>query len=401
MKEEFLDRKLEERQSQNAFRRLRLPDGNTDFSSNDYLGMATNGLIETLPANTKAPISGDRSVVPVDPASSLAGRPPRHGSGGSRLLSGNYSLIEETERYIAAFHEAGAGLIFNSGYDANLGLLSCVPQRGDTIIYDQLSHASIRDGIRLSFAQAHSFRHNDLEDLEQHLQTARSGQPAPASSDSGEIRRSTIFVVTESVFSMDGDQAPLCEISSLCEHYEAQLIVDEAHATGVIGKKGEGLVQVTGLPGKCFARVHTFGKAVGCHGAIVLGSGALRDYLINFSRSFIYTTALPETSTLAIRQAYELFPHMAKERLALNQLIDRFRRASLAYERLDSLTPIQVVVVPGNEEVKRLAQRLQDNHLDIRPILYPTVPKGAERLRIVLHSFNTTQELEQLIAALK
>ncbi len=150
-------------------------------------------------------------------------------STGSRLLAGNYALVEETEKMLAAFHDAEAGLIFNSGYDANLGLLSCVPQRGDTIIYDYLSHASLRDGIRLSFAQSFSFKHNDLADLEKRLQAA-SG---------------TIFVVTESVFSMDGDMAPLIAISELCRQYGAQLIVDEAHATGGGRDKGRGVGATT------------------------------------------------------------------------------------------------------------------------------------------------------------
>jgi len=363
LKEDFLERRLQERREQNAFRRLRLPDGATDFCSNDYLGIVQNGLIEAA--------IGERSV--------------RHGSGGSRLLAGNYRLIEETERELAAFHGAPAGLIFNSGYDANLGLLSCLPQRGDTVLYDHLSHASIRDGVRLSFANSFSFPHNDLQDLEKKLRGAKG----------------TVFVVTESVFSMDGDQAPLEEIAELCAGHGACLIVDEAHATGVVGPKGAGLVQELGLQDRCFARVHTFGKAVGCHGAIVVGSEALRDTLINFSRPFIYTTALPEMSVLAIRSAYALFPGMEAERIHLRQLIDRFRQARIPFQKLDSLTPIQVVVVPGNEAVKKLAARLQESRLDVRPILYPTVPKGGERLRIVLHAFNTDEEVDRLIGCLQ
>src|SRR5262249_32255554 len=153
-----------------------------------------------------------------------------------------------------------------------------------------------------------SFRHNNTADLEEKLRTARGN----------------IFVVTESVFSMDGDLAPLHEILALCENHGAHLVIDEAHATGVIGKKGEGLAQDLQLHRNCFARVHTFGKAVGCHGAIVLGTATLRDYLINFSRPFIYTTALPETSVAAIKQAYEIFPGLDKERTHLNGLIQYF-----------------------------------------------------------------------------
>jgi 8-amino-7-oxononanoate synthase len=367
LNEDFLDKKLQERKDHHAFRQLRLPDGKTDFCSNDYLGIATNGLIE---ASLGARLTSSET---------------RHGSGGSRLLAGNYPLIEETERALAAFHAAAAGLIFNSGYDANLGLLSCLPQRGDTILYDQLSHASIRDGMRLSFARSFSFAHNDLQDLEKQLQSGAGN----------------IFVVTESVFSMDGDQAPLAAMAELCGRYNAHLMVDEAHATGVVGEKGEGLVQALGLQEACLARVHTFGKAVGCHGAIVLGSQQLRDYLINFSRPLIYTTALPASALLAIRTAYDLFPAMHQERAHLQQLIQRFQHAALSYIKLHSLTPIQGVVVPGNEEVKALAATLQSSGLDIRPILYPTVPKGQERLRIVLHAFNTFAEMDRLIQLLQ
>ncbi|HLK28560.1 MAG TPA: aminotransferase class I/II-fold pyridoxal phosphate-dependent enzyme, partial [Puia sp.] len=251
MNEDFLHKKLNERKEQNAFRQLRLPDHKIDFCSNDYLGIVKNNLIIwNQTENCK-----------------LKTENLRHGSTGSRLLTGNYPLIEETEKLIAKFHEAPSGLIFNSGYDANVGLLSCVPQRGDTIIYDYLSHASIRDGIRLSFAESFSFAHNRLDDLEKKLK----------------VSKGNVFVVTESVFSMDGDCAPLNEIVSLCEKYNAHLILDEAHATGVVGEKGEGLAQHLGLHEKFFARMHTFGKAVGCHGAIVLGSKTLHDYLINFS----------------------------------------------------------------------------------------------------------------------
>lgn len=365
MNDEFLLKKLDERQQQNAFRRLLLPDGKTDFCSNDYLGIVRNQLIEKA-LGGQAPMSF------------------RHGSTGSRLLAGNYALVEETEKTLAAFHEAEAGLIFNSGYDANLGLLSCVPQRGDTIIYDFLSHASLRDGIRLSFAQSFAFRHNDLADLEKRLQAATG----------------TIFVVTESVFSMDGDMAPLTAISDLCEQYGAHLIVDEAHATGVVGKKGEGLVQHLHLQAKCLARIHTFGKAVGCHGAIILGSERLRNYLVNFSRSFIYSTSLPEASVAAIRCAYGLFPGMHAERAHLQQLINTFQQATSNLEKLVSDTPIQIVIIPGNDRVKKVAGALQAAGLDVRAILYPTVPAGKERLRIVLHAFNTIQELNQVIELL-
>lgn len=377
MREEgFLDRKLAERRAQDALRRLRLPDGKVDLCSNDYLGVIRNGLLE----------AGRRRFSDGEGLGAEAVSSEVHGSGGSRLLAGNYGLIEETERVIAAFHAAPAGLIYNSGYDANLGLLSSVPQRGDVVLYDSLSHASIRDGIRLSFAQSFGFAHNDPGALEKRLRAAGA-----AGAMGG-----TVFVVTESVFSMDGDYAPLKAMAALCRQYGAQLIVDEAHATGVVGERGEGLVQAEGIGNDCFARIHTFGKAVGCHGAIVLGSELLRDFLVNFSRPLIYTTALPPASVRAIARAYALMPGMGEERERLRGLIARFRRASIGYERLDSETPIQVVIVPGNAAVKTVAERLQAAGLDVRPILSPTVEKGRERLRIVLHAFNMEEEIDLL-----
>ena len=362
MIDDFLQNKLEERRALNAFRSLRTIQGAVDFCSNDYLGLAS-----TLKPNAAR-------------ASEI-----RHGSTGSRLLSGNYPLIEDAEQIIAAFHDAPSGLLFNSGYDANIGLLSSVPQRGDTILYDYLSHASIRDGIHLSFAESFSFRHNDLNDLEEKLRKSKGHK----------------FVVTESVFSMDGDQAPLQEINQLCNQFGANLIIDEAHATGVVGDRGEGLVQSMNLQSHCFTRIHTFGKALGCHGAIILGSQALRNYLINFSRPFIYTTALPESSMEIILTAYSRFPGMVNERQQLRQLISQFQQAELAYTKLKSNTAVQGIIVPGNEEARLLATLLQSNNLDVRPILYPTVPKKSERLRIVFHAFNTKDEVNKLIGLLQ
>jgi 8-amino-7-oxononanoate synthase len=353
----FLNKKLDERKANHSFRELRLPCGKVDFCSNDYLGIVKNSRLLT-------------------PNTQLAS-----GSTGSRLLAGNYELMEEVEKQIAKFHQSENALVFNSGYDANIGLLASVPQKGDTILYDYLCHASIRDGIRLSFARSFSFAHNDIPDLEKKIKHA-SG---------------TVFIVTESVFSMDGDFCPLPELVLVAQKNNAHLIIDEAHATGVIGERGEGLVQSLQLQDAVFARVHTFGKACGCHGAVVLGSHSLRDYLVNFARSFIFSTSLPEHTVSLIKAGYETFPGMRNERARLQQLIKQFQTADILFEKLVSDTPIQVVVVPGNEKVKEVAMNLQNNNLDVRAILYPTVPKGRERLRIVLHAFNTMEELEKLI----
>jgi 8-amino-7-oxononanoate synthase len=358
MKEEFLDRKLQERSAAGALRTLRIAGDQSDYYSNDYLGISKNGLIEA----------------------SLTDSHLAHGSTGSRLLAGNYPLIEETEKEIALFHDASAALIFNSGYDANFGLLSCIAGKGDLILYDKLSHASLRDGIRQSFADSFSFAHNDLGELEKKLKN----------------RKGNCFVVTESVFSMDGDMAPLAEIMALCQQFNAHLIVDEAHATGIVGKKGEGLVQDLNLQDHCFARIHTFGKALGCHGAVVLGSPSLRNYLINFCRPFIYSTAIPPVSVAAIKASYKIFPEMNKEREEIRHLISLFNRGGFK----KSITPIQCFIVPGNDSVKRIAKQLLDSNLDVRPILSPTVPLGEERLRITLHSYNTVEETEKLVSIL-
>jgi 8-amino-7-oxononanoate synthase len=364
-RDDFLNKKLDERIGASALRSLKLPHEKIDFCSNDYLGIVTNDLL-------KGKFGRDEALY-------------KHGSTGSRLLAGNYALIEEVESELATFHKSEAALIFNSGYDANVGLLSSIPQKGDTIIYDQLSHASIRDGIRISFAQAYSFLHNDVNDLEKKLQQGKGN----------------IFIVTESVFSMDGDVCPLPEIVTLCKKYNAHLIIDEAHAVGVVGKNGEGLAQQLQLQDECFARLYTFGKAVGCHGAVVAGSKRLRDYLMNFTRSFIYSTALPEVAVAAIQACYHVFPGMYEERSLLKKLIETFQSSNLAYEKIISNTPIQAIIVPGNEEVKEVAAKLQQQGFDVRPILYPTVPKGKERLRIVLHAFNTPSQLQQLIKLLQ
>ena len=363
----FLIRWLEERRGQQSFRELQLPGDKVDFCSNDYLGLARN-------ADVRAYIH-----------TLMEERHPAHGSTGSRLLAGNYEWIMSVEKDLADFHHAEAGLLYNSGYDANLGVFSCIGRKGDTIIYDQLIHASIRDGVRLSAAQSFSFLHNDLADLEKKLKNAAGN----------------IFVAVESVYSMDGDMAPLREVSALCGQYGAHLVVDEAHATGVIGDAGEGLVQQLQLEDKCLARIHTFGKAVGCHGAVVLGPGILRDYLVNFSRSFIYTTALPPASLAAIEAGYAAFPYMREARRQLSALVTQFRSALTRTELLPGATPIQAVLTRGNDNTRKIAAGLQEAGLDVRPILHPTVPKGAERLRIVLHSFNTPEEVDRLVKVLQ
>jgi 8-amino-7-oxononanoate synthase len=355
------------REESDALRRLPAPSELIDFCSNDYLGLAHS------------------SVVKQAMQTALEEEGPL-GATGSRLISGNRPELEALEVFLAEFHQSEKALLFNSGYAANQGLLSCMADRHDTIIFDQLIHASLREGLKLSQATHYSFRHNDLKHLEQKLQVSK-GQ---------------IFVVVESVYSMDGDEAPLIEMLELCEKYGAALIVDEAHATGVLGFEGRGLVAELGLEEQVWARIYTFGKALGGHGAAICGPGYLIDFLINFSKPFIYTTALPWHGLAGVQAAY-LEMQKGTALKALQQNIRFFTEqipASLRPQFIPSRSAIQSLVYPGNSAVRELAKTLQGQGFAVWPILHPTVPKGQERLRICLHSFNSQDEILALINAL-
>ncbi len=366
--QQYIIGKLEQRKQENNFRALRVTKGLVDFYSNDYLGFARD---ENLKARVAEEIKSHHQAF--------------LGSTGSRLLSGNSKYAEQLEKFIADYHDAEAALIFNSGFDANYGLLSSLPYRGDTILYDELVHASIHDGIRNSKANGVSFAHNNVADLEQKLKTATGLK----------------YVVVESVYSMDGDFAPLVKIASVCKKYEAGLIVDEAHATGIAGTKGEGRVTGEIQNANIIARVHTFSKALGAHGAVILCSNDLKEFLINYCRPFIFSTALPFYSLVAIKCSYQ-FLNASKERreklFALNMLFKKQIQPKENFQLISSDTPVQSIVVSGNQNVKDFAKKIQEQGFDVRPILYPTVPKGKERIRICLHSFNTEEEVSKLVA---
>lgn len=358
-----LQRKLGMRELSKSLRVLSTEKPDIDFSSNDYLGFSS--LIST-------------------PQLAMSG------ATGSRLLSGHSALYEQVEREIAAFHKAPAALLFNSGYDANIGLISSVAMRGDLILYDELVHASIRDGIQLSNAKSLKFRHNDMEHLQILLDKFSPGE------------EQEVYVITESVFSMDGDQSSLQEIVKLIAHYpNVHLILDEAHALGVVGVNGEGMAQHLGVEQHIFARVMTYGKALGAHGAAVLGSDDLVSYLINFARSFIYTTALPPHSLHCIQSGYGLLQQSNQQVQQLQELINKFNRlvvqCGLRLRFRESVTAIQVCIIPSNQAVKAVARALQTAGFDVRPIMSPTVAQGQERLRICLHSYNTVQQCEELL----
>ena len=369
---QILSNKLNVRLQNNALRKLPQATDCVDFASNDYLGF-----------------SNSKSIFEATHQYLLEHNQIQNGATGSRLLSGNHPVYEAAEAFIAHFHQSSSALIFNSGYDANVGFFSAVPQKGDLILYDELCHASIRDGIQLSNAKAYKFQHNDLEDLERLLV---------------QNTEKTIYVVTESVFSMDGDTPNLEELVLLANQHNGYVVVDEAHALGVLGDKGEGLVQSLHLQEDVFARIMTFGKGLGCHGAAILGSDDLKSYLVNFARSFIYTTGLSPHSVATILMAYQQLEKATDSQQQLKNNIAHFNqeknRLSLKPLFVHSKSAIQSAIIPGNEKVKSIAHQLQSKGFDVKPILSPTVPEGQERLRFCLHSFNSEDEITLILQLL-
>ena len=366
-----ISHKLEERNQAGSTRRLLATKGLVDFVSNDYLGLSrSKDLFERIKSYD---YSHEVNL---------------NGSTGSRLLAGNSTTAQTLENKLAGIFKSEAALLFNSGYVANLALISCLPQRGDTILYDSLSHVCLKEGAFLSKAQRFPFRHNDCEDLEAKLKQAKGN----------------VYIIIESVYSMDGDLAPFGDIITLAEKYDAKIIIDEAHSTGLYGEHGSGKLCASGLEKHIFARVHTFGKAMGVHGAAVCGSQELIDYLINFARPFIYTTALPLHSLFSIDAAFD---HLSENISLQQESKDKIFYFNSLFKqkigknenmlKLESHTPIQPIVVPGNQRVRSIAESLQSSGFDVRPILAPTVKEGSERLRISIHTHNTEEEIASLI----
>lgn len=368
-----LQQKLLFRKEANALRKLPMPINGIDFSSNDYLGFAKN---EKIFETTHQYLVENNIKV--------------NGATGSRLISGNHNLYAIAEKNIAVFHESEAALIFNSGYDANVGFFSAVPQRNDVILYDELCHASIRDGIQMSHAKSYKFEHNDYEDLETKI--------AKLQTPNSEFQ--TIYIVTESVFSMDGDSPNIESLVQLSEKFKAFLVIDEAHALGVFGEKGEGVIQSQQFQNKVFARIMTFGKGLGCHGAAILGNADLIEYLVNFARSFIYTTGLSPQSVATILVAYQnLNQSVELQKLKENITFFNQQKQLLGIKPLFvySKSAIHSAIIPGNNKVKKIASQLQEKGFEVKAILSPTVPEGQERLRFCLHSYNTEQEMKSVL----
>lgn len=355
-----MQEQLSKRNEEGSLRNL--PGENTlhDFSSNDYLSFARS-------AELKQKIREELDKYPKQ----------LNGSTGSRLLTGNTKFAEKLEKEIAGYHRADNGLIFGSGYDANVALFSCIPQKGDTVICDELVHASVIDGIRISHATRRRFKHNDLDDLEKQIKQSE-----------GEC-----FVAIESIYSMDGDMGDLLNIARICKKHNAQLVVDEAHAFGVWGT---GLVDMLDIHHVVFARVITFGKALGLHGAILIGADPLKDYLINFARPFIYSTAPPLSNYITLQVAYRHLIANPQLQHTLQYKSTLLKDNMPPQEQVCSTTnpsAIQCVFISGNEAVTKMSSLLRSKGFDVAAIRSPTVPKGKERLRVCVHCHNTDQEI--------
>mmetsp|Transcript_2389 Transcript_2389/g.5115 ORF Transcript_2389/g.5115 Transcript_2389/m.5115 type:complete len:508 (+) Transcript_2389:83-1606(+) len=429
---------------------LTLQSALVDFASNDYLGLARcsdqHSKVESAYREFLSRYEGSKT------------NPPVLGATGSRLLSGDSSLARTLEAYLASpsVHDREAALIFNSGYDANLSILSSLPYRNengsDAIIVDELVHNSLVMGVRMSRLDPKNvflFRHNDVEDMKRVLknvcQLSKKSTSAIASSGP------SVLIVVESVYSMDGDIAPIKRILDSAYEMGATVMIDEAHGLGVFGRTnsqnmiledgtdvfskinsidkpyknentrksgGTGVLGALNLEHHpaLFCSVHTFGKAAGCHGAVVAGSSNLISYLVNYARPFVYSTALPPHSLVTIHESYESMLGIEGERRRKRvfQLVKLFRQKMLAglcelkdkapsleFELLPSPSPIQAVIVPGNERCISICNYLRNSgKLDVYPIRSPTVAKGKERIRIILHSHNDEKEVHYLVESL-
>lgn len=369
--EEWIRERLQKDKEEGVYRTLPdpLPLGTVDLRSNDHLGLFED---PTLRERIQQALREE----------------PLSGSTGSRLISGNSKLHLDLEEEMAAHYRAGTGLLFSTGYQANVGLLSALGERGNSLIYDEKVHASMRDGIRSALARAHSFRHNDPIDLEKKLQRAQG----------------PTFILIEGLYSMDGDRAPLHPILELAERHQASIVLDEAHSNGVLGEKGRGEAARQGVEERIFARVMPFGKAVCQQGAFVTGPQLLKELLIGHARSFIFSTAPSFPALVALRESFRYAMEADARREALFEKVERFRyRAQQEGIALfeDADGPIQGVQVPGAEAAKRLEELLWEKGFAVKAVRKPTVPEGKERIRIVIHADTSNEAIDELVRILK
>ena len=347
------------------------------FCSNDYLGLAAHEEI----SSALSAAAGEHGV----------------GSGASHLISGHHQLHAKLEDRLATFVGAERALSFSTGYMANLAVITALCGRGDAVFSDRLNHASLIDACRLSRAAIHRYAHRDINDLESQL----------ASSD---VARKV--VVTDAVFSMDGDIAPLPELLRLCEEHDAMLVVDDAHGFGVLGENGRGSLshhraafRQGGLDGALASRLvymATLGKAAGVAGAFVAGSTDMIEWLLQKGRTYIFTTAAPPALAAAALKAIELIERGGDRRAHLNHLVDRFQTTfrPRRWTLMESVTAVQPVVIGSNDETVKLADTLMAQGIWVPAIRPPTVPDGSARLRISLSAAHTESQLDRLVDAL-
>jgi 8-amino-7-oxononanoate synthase len=355
---------LEKRQQNGILRILQVRRDGIDFYSNDYLGLARNNEFQHLLLKT---VQGNPELLT--------------GSTGSRLISGNSFIVTETENFIAKEHQYESALLFPSGYNANLALFSTLLQRHDTIIIDEKVHRSVHDACKMSNCRKLKFKHNNCDHLESILKR----------------QKGKVYIAIESLYSMDGDIAPLPEIAQLAEKYNAELIVDEAHAFGVFGY---GLVEQLQLQKKVLATVVTYGKALGTHGAAIFTNNLIKHYLVNFASPFIYTTSSHDFLWMSIFKGYHFLSRNCKLLTQLQENIKIFREQKIKTPSHEN-SAIQAVIIPDNDQLKALRNTLSDQGFLTYAIFSPTVKEGTERLRICLHSFNKTEEIIGLTKIIK
>jgi 8-amino-7-oxononanoate synthase len=349
-------------------RRLQARSGR-DFSSNDYLGLAGDRLL------ADALVAAIERGVPV-------------GSGGSRLLRGNHPEHEALEAEAAAFFGSEAALFLPTGYVANSVLLSTLPQQGDLIVHDALVHASAHEGMRLSRAEHAMAAHNDVDDFADAIADWRHG------GGTGQA-----WIVVESLYSMDGDQAPLAALFALADRHDAILVVDEAHATGVFGDRGRGLT--AGLhPHSRLITLHTCGKALGCEGALLCGPAIMRDFLINRGRGFIFSTAPSPLMAAGVRAALRVIADAEERRARLAALVRRAHDVLIPLGAAASGSQILPIILGDAALTMARAAHLQAAGFDVRGIRPPTVPEGTSRLRVSLTLNIGTEDIDALAEAL-
>ncbi|KAK0488752.1 pyridoxal phosphate-dependent transferase [Armillaria novae-zelandiae] len=375
--------------------RRRLPDPSSstsstliDFNTNDYLSLASS------------PVLRRRFLEKLQDA------PDVLGSGGSRLLV-NGLAHSALEARLAEFFDSPAALLFNSGFDANVGFFSCIPQPGDVFVYDEYIHASVHDGIRASRARdsQYSFPHNSVQAFRNLLVGLQDERPSLAAGES------SVFVTVESLYSMDGTFAPLREFVEILEevfpHSNGYLVVDEAHSTGIYGPQGRGRVAMLGLESRVFARLHTFGKALAATGAVLLTTPLIRDYMLNYARSLIYTTSLSFSNIIAADASFDMLVDGTAQILSEHLMdISWYFTQSLS-RRLAAIPPDLLSLPPNLEaspiipimtsEPRPLSAFLYARGMNARPITWPTVPKGKDRVRVCLHANNSREDIDRLV----